>query len=190
MLNHTPDLYAQLLSICTRRMLQANGLTYLKILMHYANFYLDCLRLILLFEQPENSGNKSDEADLSTLDYMAISGESPHLPIQLTDMKTLYDIQNSFTQLRELEKLYRKNHDDARLPKVLAEIDQLNVYLEETLGVNGIKTFVDKQRANAYNTIKHEIKYFLNNVKKRDEKLYWQIKAHLHIGLKCIWVDD
>jgi hypothetical protein len=190
MLHHTPDLYAQMLSICTGRMLQAHGLAYLQILMHYTNCYLDCLRLTLLHKPPQDCGNAMDELCLQEPEYMHISNVSPDLPIKLTDMETVYDIQKRFAKLRELEKLYRQNHDDARLSIILTEIDRLNLYLEETFGPYGIKNFVDEQRAKAKNTIKREIKYFLNNIKKRNETLYWQLKAHLHIGLKCIWMDD
>ena len=190
MLQRTLDLNAQVLSICTHRMSQAHGLAYLQILMHYTNCYLDCLRLMLLMKQPQDGENPLDELSLQEPEYMSVSTGRPDLPIELTYMKTLHSISKRFVKLRELEKRYRANHDDARLSDVLEEIDQLNAFLAETYGPTGIKTFVDEQRAKAYNTIKREIKYFLKNVKKRDETLYWQLKAHLHIGLKCIWMDD
>jgi len=190
MLHHTPDLNAQMLSICTGRMLQAHGLAYLQILMHYTNSYLDCLRLLSLLDPAAEDGNIYDEADLNELDYVEIRSGRPDFPIQLTDMKTLRAIQKRFARLRELEKLYRQNHDDARLCVILTEIDRLNLYLAETYGLNGIKTFVDEQRAKAIHTVTTEIRYFLKNIKKRDANLYYMLMAHLRIGTKCIWVDD
>jgi hypothetical protein len=190
MLHHTTDLYAQMLSICTARMLKAHGLAYLHIMMQHINEYLDCIVLLCILDPTNNNYSETDEFCLKEPEYMRVSYGSPSLPIQTTDVKTLYETHKRFAILRELELLYRENHDDARLSDVLGEIDKLNEFLEETYSPNGIKTFVDEQRAKAANTIKREIKYFLGNIKKRDKTLYSQIKAHIHIGLKCIWMDD
>ncbi len=190
MLNHTPDLKAQILQSCTRRMLQAHGLAYLQIMMQYTNCYLDCLRLMLLLDQLEECPADSDEFCLKQLEYVDIVSGFPELPIELTDLKALQQIQNRFAKLRELEKLHKQNHDDPKLDEVQNEIEQLNNILAETYGPKGIKNFLNEQRAKAIHTVTTDIRYFLKNIKKRNENLYYKLKAHLRIGAKCAWLDD
>lgn len=190
MLHHTDYFIDQLPKVCTKAMQKSQGMAYLQILMQFPNCYLDCLRLSLMHNCPEQDSTELLESCLADLDYISFCNGNPALPIQITDIKTLKDIHQRFIKLRELEKLYRRNCDDARLQEVLAEIDQLNAFLEDTYGAKGIKTFLDEQHNKAFRAVDKALNYFLDNVKKRDENLYWQLKAHLHIGTQCAWIDD
>jgi len=184
------ELYDSILHTCTQRMLHSRGCTYICILMHYLNRNIRCTQLRLMLENKAEEVHEYCIAALADMDCIQFINGKPELPIEMTDRKTLYAISRRFVVLRNLESEYRQNCDLTCLQEVTDEIDFLNSYLEETTGPGGIKNFCHQLDVKDYHAVEADIRRFLLKVKKRNETLYWQLKAHLHIGMKCAWLDD
>ncbi len=190
MFNYTSELKSSLLSVCTVRMLKTHGLAYVLIMMDYANYYQDCIKIIRMHSPGEDEYYGFDEANLTELDFVEVRDGIPEIPLPKTDYKTLNQLTKTIFNLRILEKQLRRNNDTARLNDVVAEIDKINAYLEDSTNVMGITTFCTEQRIKDYHTVEKNVRNFLLCVKKIDEPLYWQLKAHIKLGYQCAWVED
>jgi len=190
MLHHTDYFNTRLLAFYPGMVRKPHGLEYILILIHYVNQDIHVFRLKVMVDPPLWKTTEEDYRQYLVENYMSIVMGSPDTPIEKKDYQTIMDVNRRIARLRELEQIKASYHDYGALKDIRTEIDKLNFYLENDYGIRDDNDKLKKLILTAYHSVDMDVRRFLQHVMKQDEQFYWQIKAHLRIGMVCTCIDD
>jgi len=169
-----------------------DGLVYIHHLLSHPleSIKVSTLRKITIKVQPDKINDVHSKMTKDQLEKYNLSQTNSEMGISEIDDQAKIEYQKRIKRLKnELDDAKEFNNEERQM-EILEELEFIKDELNSSINLKGEPRKIKDKKENLRKTISASIRYALNKIKERNEKLYIYLDKHIDTGKGCLYHPD